>query len=55
MKCPCCNSEDNKVEDTRKYEDTNKRIRECQSCGHIWKTWEVNDAQIKVIPDKIST
>ena len=55
MKCPKCDRDDNSVKDTRKHDDTVKRIRECEFCGHIWKTWEVNDAQINVIERIIPT
>jgi len=49
MICPNCKNKDSTVRDTRKYQDTNRRVRECNECDHIWITWEVEQKQIVVI------
>lgn len=55
MKCPSCLSEDNKVIDTRKHDTTNCRVRECQACGTIWRTYEMNEKAIKVFNPTVKT
>ena len=49
MKCPECHSGNNTVAKTTKHDDTNRRVRECRSCEHVWITWEVNNSAIMVI------
>jgi transcriptional regulator NrdR family protein len=51
MKCPFCQSENNKVIDTRRYDTCNIRIRVCENCEISWPTEEVIQT-IKI--DKIS-
>lgn len=39
MNCPKCNSENIKVRDTRQTAQGNtRRYRECEDCGHRFKT-----------------
>lgn len=40
MKCPNCESDKNRVIDTRKYDTVNFRIRLCEQCGCIIRTEE---------------
>ena len=49
MKCPQCTSDHNEVVKTTKFDDTNRRIRECHECEHVWITWEVSNSAIHVI------
>ena len=49
MKCPECESEDNTVAKTTKFDDTNRSVRQCESCEHVWVTWEVNNSAITVV------
>ena len=48
MKCPCCRSEQVRVIDTRKFDSCIKRIRECEACGTLWKTYEMAEHSITV-------
>ncbi len=41
MKCIYCGSEDNKVLDSRNYDDSIRRRRECLSCGRRFTTHEI--------------
>ncbi|HAZ91563.1 MAG TPA: transcriptional regulator NrdR [Eubacterium sp.] len=40
MKCPYCGSEDSKVLDSRPFEDSIKRRRECNTCFKRFNTFE---------------
>ena len=40
MKCPFCQSEDNRVIDTRKFDTCIIRIRLCINCKVAWHTQE---------------
>jgi transcriptional regulator NrdR family protein len=42
MKCPICNAENSKVNDSRPKEQTIKRRRKCLSCDHTWNTYELS-------------
>ena len=41
MKCPNCNSEKNRVIDTRKYDSVIFRLRFCEDCSNKFKTEEL--------------
>ena len=41
MKCIFCGSEDNKVLDSRNFDDTIRRRRECNNCGRRFTTYEI--------------
>ena len=49
MKCPQCTSERSTVVKTTKYDDTNRRVRHCEQCNHVWVTWEVKNSANRVI------
>ena len=51
MKCPFCGSKDLKVVDKREYdEDTERRRRECNSCGKRFTTYErVDMPELKIV------
>ena len=49
MKCPCCQSEDNSVIDTRKYDTCNLRKRLCNACNTAFKTLEMFESAITVL------
>ena len=40
MICKKCGGENTRVLDTKKSPDGIKRVRECNSCGQLWKTIE---------------
>lgn len=44
MRCPFCNSNDTVVKDSRTYEATIKRRRECNSCHNRFNTFEVYES-----------
>ena len=41
MKCIFCGSEDNKVLDSRNFDDTTRRRREYNNCGRRFTTYEI--------------
>ena len=43
MKCPKCNSDQNGVIDTTKYNTVVSRVRYCDECSWIWSTKEAID------------
>jgi transcriptional regulator NrdR family protein len=47
MKCPVCGA-DTRVLDTRKYETTVVRVRQCPNCLHACRSFEVWDPNIKI-------
>lgn len=48
MKCPACKSENSTVIDTRRYDETIRRVRNCEDCGHVWATYEMNEKAITI-------
>jgi transcriptional repressor NrdR len=40
LRCPSCGAEESKVTDSRELDDSVRRRRECQSCGHRFTTFE---------------
>lgn len=40
MKCPFCSNDETKVLETREYENSMKRRRECEKCGKRFTTYE---------------
>jgi len=40
MRCPACGSPNNKVVDTRRYDQCIIRVRVCDDCGQPWRTAE---------------
>ena len=42
MKCPDCSSTVSSVLETRRYDHSNRRRRECLECGYRWTTMEIH-------------
>lgn len=42
MKCPACNSEEQRVMTTRPGPTKITRLRACNACGHRWTTAEID-------------
>jgi transcriptional repressor NrdR len=50
MKCPECNSLNDKTLDSRPLEDhiKTRRRRKCRDCNHTWTTYESSKDQLKI-------
>src|SRR5699024_2284051 len=57
MKCPMCNHAHSRVLDSRPFEDGDaiRRRRECEECGHRFRTFERKEATPLIIVKKDET
>jgi len=51
MRCPVCRSEDIKVVDTRSHDTCIMRRRICNLCDTAWRTIEMHEKAIRVLPN----
>lgn len=47
MKCPACESYEQRVMTTRAFETRIGRLRRCTACGHRWNTVELSAEELR--------
>ncbi|WP_425484326.1 hypothetical protein [Halobacillus locisalis] len=50
MKCPVCDSIENKISRTRRKDDHVYRSRGCHNCDHPWGTYEILKRRVYEVP-----